>query len=101
MSCLQDVVAADATGHEEGLDPGDEHGDRGPGKKEIEKAKAVAAEVKVVDAEASEEDGEEHAQDLVFAGLLVFGVEPGALVFVHVDGVNGIDWKHGSFLMNQ
>jgi hypothetical protein len=57
-------------------------------------------EVEVMDAKASEEDGEEDSDDLVFAGLFVFGVEPRALLVVHVDGVNGIDWVHDLFLWN-
>ncbi len=49
----------------------------------------------MVDAEAAEEDCEQDADDLVFAGALVFGKEPGSLMIVHVGGVDGIDWIHG------
>ena len=92
---LHDVVLADASWHEEGFGPGDDHGDAGPKKDEVEDAEAVAAEVEVMDAEAAEEDREEDAGDLVLAGAFVFGVEPGALMVVHVDGVDGIGWVHG------
>ena len=92
---LHSVVAADAAGHKEGLDPADDHGDAGPGEDEVEKAEAIAAEVEVMDAEAAEEDGEEDADDLVLAGAFVFGVEPGALLVIHVDGVDGVDGVHG------
>jgi hypothetical protein len=92
---LHDVVAANAAGHKEGFDPADDHGDAGPGEDEVEDAEAVAAEVEVMDAEAAEEDREEDAGDLVLAGSLVFGVEPGALLVVHVDGVDRVDGVHG------
>jgi hypothetical protein len=92
---LGGVVLADAAWHEESFDPGDDHGDAGPGEDEVEKAEAVATEVEVMDAEAAEEDGEEDADDFVLAGAFVFGVEPGSLLVVHVGGVGGIDWVHG------
>ena len=92
---LGGVVLADAARHEKGFDPGDDHGDAGPGEDEIEDAEAVAAKVEVMDAEAAEEDGEEDADDFVLAGALVFGVEPGSLLVVHVDGVDGVGWVHG------
>ena len=79
----------------------DEHGDARPGEEEIENAEAVATKVELMDAEASQDNGEEDADDFVFAGSLVFCVEPSALVFSHADGVDGIDWIHNSFLMNQ
>jgi hypothetical protein len=91
---LGGVVLADAAWHEKGFDPGDDHGDAGPGEDEVEDAEAVAAEVEVMDTEAAEEDGEENADDLVLAGAFVFSVEPGSLVVVHVGGVDGIDWIH-------
>ena len=92
---LHGVVLADASGHEEGFDPGDDHRDAGPGEEEIEEAQSVAAEVEVVDPETAEEDSEEDADDLVFAGAFVFGVEPAALLVVHVDGVDGVCGVHG------
>src|SRR5271170_228242 len=72
---LHHVVTADTTGHKEGFDPGDDHGDAGPGEDEVKDAEAVAAQVEVVDAKAAEEDGEEDTDDLVLVGALVFGVE--------------------------
>ena len=44
-----------------------------------------------MDAEAAEEEREEDADDLIFAGAPVFGVEPGALLVVHAGGVDGVD----------
>jgi len=92
---LHGVVLTDAAGHEEGFDPGDDHGDARPREDEIDDAEAVATKVEVMDAEAAEEDRQEDADDLVFAGALVFGEEPGSLMIVHVGGVVGIDWIHG------
>lgn len=92
---LRGVVLADAARHEEAFNPGDNHGDTGPGEDEVKDAEAVAAEVEVMDAEAAEEEREEDANDLVLAGAFVFGIEPGSLLVVHVDGVDGIGWVHG------
>src|ERR1700678_4336381 len=92
---LHDVVLADASWHEEGFDPADDHGDAGPGEEEVEDAEAVTAEVEVVDPETAEKDGDEDTDDLVLAGALVFGVEPAALLIVHVDGVDGVCGIHG------
>ncbi|HWZ00586.1 MAG TPA: hypothetical protein VNX17_05885 [Edaphobacter sp.] len=92
---LGGVVLADAAWHEEGFDPGDDHGDARPREDEVEEAEAIAAEVEVMDAEAAEEDGEKDADDFVLAGAFLFGVEPGSLMVVHVGGVGGIDWVHG------
>ena len=92
---LHRVVLADSSGHEEGFDPADDHWDAGPGEEEIEEAYAVAAEVEVVDAEAAEEDGDEDADDFVLAGAFVFGIEPAALLVVHVDCVDGVCGIHG------
>ena len=54
-----------------------------------------------MDAEAAKEKGEEDADDFVLAGAFIFGVEPGALVVVHVGGVDGVDGVHMSFLSNE
>jgi len=89
------VVAADARGHDEGFEEANDGGDAGPEEKEIEDAEAVASQIEVVDAEVAEKDGEEDADDRVLAGALVFGVEPGALLVVHVCRVDGIDGVHG------
>ena len=92
---LSGVVLADAAGHKEALDETEDGGDSGPAEEEIEDAEAIAAEVEVMDAEAAEEESEEDANNLVFAGALVFGVEPGALLVVHAGGIDGIDGVHG------
>jgi len=92
---LHCVVLADSGGHEEGFDPGDDHGDACPREDEIDETETVAAEVEVMDAETAEEDCKQDADELVFAGALVFGEEPGSLMIVHVGGVVGIDWIHG------
>src|SRR5260370_9491020 len=42
-----------------------------------------------MDSKAAQEDGKEDADDLVARGLLVLGVEPGALVVGHIGGVDG------------
>lgn len=94
---LLGVVAADAAGGEEGVDPAEHGGDAGPGEEQVEDAEAVAAEVEVVDSEAAEEDGEEDSDDLVAAGLLVLGVEPGALLVGHVGGVDGFGGLHDGY----
>ena len=91
---LHGVVATDARGHDEGLEDADDGGDAGPKEDEIEDAEAVASQIEVMDAETAEKDGEEDADHLVFAGTFVFGVEPGPLMVVHVDGVDGIDSVH-------
>jgi hypothetical protein len=88
------VVLADAAGHEKGFDDAEDGGDAGPEEEEVENAEAVAAEIKVMDAEVAQEDGEEDAEELVFAGPPVFGVEPGALVVGHAGGIDGVGWKH-------
>lgn len=92
---LRGVVAADATGHEEGFDETEDGGDAGPGEEQVEKTEAGAAQVEVVYPEASEEDGEKDADDFVATGVLVLGVEPSSLVIVHSVGVDRIDEVHG------
>ena len=101
MGCLHGVVATDPSRHEEGFDPGDEHGDGGPGEDEIEDSKAVATKVELVNAEASKDDGEEHADDFIFAGGLVFCVEPGPLRFRSCRRCRWDRLEHRSYLMNQ
>lgn len=88
------VVMADATGHEEGFDDAEDGGDASPEEDKVENAEAIAAEIEVMDAEVAKQDGEEDAEELVFAGALVFSVEPGALVVCHASGVDGVGWKH-------
>ena len=97
---LSGVVLADAAGHEEALEETEDGRDAGPEETEIEDAEAVAAKIEVVCAEVSEEEGEEDAEDFVFAGAFVFGEEPGALLLVHSGGVDGVDGVHGSFLLD-
>jgi hypothetical protein len=91
---LGDVVLADAVGHEEAFDPGDDHGDAGPREQKVDDAGGVAAEIEVMDADAAEEESEKDADGLVLAGALVFGVEPGALLLGHVGGVDGVGDLH-------
>ena len=100
ISGLLGVIAADTTGHEEGVDEAENGRDAGPAEQEIEDAEAVAAEVELVDAKATKEDGEEDTDDLVAAGMLVLGVEPAALVVGHVGGVDGIRGLHIEYTPN-
>ena len=91
---LRDVVLPDAVGHKEAFEPGNDHGDAGPEEEEIDDAGGVVAEIEVMDANAAEEEREEDADDLVFAGALVFGIKPRALMVVHVRGVDGVGDLH-------
>ena len=91
---LRDVVGADVAGHEEAVDEAEDVRDSGPEEEQVDDAGGVAAEVELVDAEASEEEREEEAYDLVFAGECVFGVEPVSLSRGHLGGVDGVGWKH-------
>jgi hypothetical protein len=91
---LHGVVLADAAGHEEAFDEAEDGGDARPEEEEIKDAESVAAEIEVMDAEAAKEKSEEDTNDFVSAGAFVFGVEPGALLVVHVDGVDGIGRVH-------
>jgi len=92
---LHCVVATDAAGHEETLEEANDGGDTGPEEEEIKDAEAVATEIEVMGSKVAEYEGEEDAEDLVFAGAFVFGVEPGALLVVHVGGVDGVGRVHG------
>lgn len=92
---LRGVVLADTAGHEEAFDKAEDGGDTGPEEEQVEHAEAVTAEVEVMDAEAAKEEGEEDANEFVFACAFVFGVEPGALLVVHVGGIDGVDGVHG------
>jgi len=87
---LRGVVGTDLSGHEEAVDEAEDGGDAGPEEEEIEDSGGVTVEVELVDAEGSEEESEEYADDLVFGGELVLGVEPGALLGVHLGGVDGV-----------
>jgi hypothetical protein len=91
---LRDVVLTDAVGHEEAFEPGDDHGNAGPAEEKVDDAGGVATEIEVMDADATEEEREEDADDLVFAGALVFGIKPRALMVVHVRGVDGVGDLH-------
>jgi len=91
---LHGVVLADTAGHEEALDEAEDGGDACPEEAQIKNAESVAAEVEVMDTEAAKEESEEDADDFVSAGAFVLGVEPGALLIVHVDGVDGIGGVH-------
>lgn len=88
------IIVADAAGHEKGFDKTEEGGDSGPEENEIEDAEPVAPEIEVMDAEVAQEGGEEDTEEFVFAGALIFGVEPGALVVAHAGGIDGVGWKH-------
>ena len=92
---LRGVVLADAARHEETFDEAEKGGNAGPEEDEVEDAEAVATKIELMDAEAAEQEGEEDADGLVLAGALVFGVEPGALLVIHVGGVDGVDGVHG------
>ena len=94
ISGLLGVIAADPSGHEEGVDEAEDGRNPGPGEKQIGKAETVAADVKVVNAKAAQKDGEKDADGLVVARVLVFGVEPAALMVAHVRGVDGIGGVH-------
>lgn len=94
---LRSVVGADVAGHEEAVDEAEDVRDSGPEEEQVEDAGGVATKVELVDAEASEEEREEEAYDLVFAGECVFGVEPVSLSRGHLGGVDGVGWKHRWF----
>jgi len=91
---LSGVVLTDSARHEEALDPGDDHWDAGPRKQKVDDAGGVATKIEVMNADAAEEEREEDADDLVFAGALVFGIKPRALMVVHVRGVDGVGDLH-------
>jgi hypothetical protein len=84
------VVGTNVSGHEETVDEAEDGGDAGPEEEQVEDSGGVAVEVELVDAEGSEEESEEETDDLVLAGALVLGVEPGALLGVHLGGVDGV-----------
>ena len=88
------VIAANAIRRQEGVDQPEDGGDAGPAEQQVDDAEPVAPEIEVMRAEAAEEDGEEDADDLVFAGALILGIEEGALGIVHVAGVNGVRELH-------
>ena len=85
---LRGVVGTDPAGHEEAVDEAEDGGDAGPEEEQVEDAGGVAIEVELVDAEGAEEEGEEYADEFVFGGEFVLGVEPGALLGVHLGGVD-------------
>ena len=91
---LLGVIAADTARHEEGVDETEDSRDAGPAEQEIEDAEAVAADVKVVDAKAAKEEGEEDTDDLLATGMLILGVKPAALVVGHVGGVDRTNGLH-------
>ena len=92
---LRGVVGADLAGHEEAVDEAEDGGDAGPAEEQVPDAGGVAADIELVDAEAAEEEGEEEADELFLAGAFVFGVEPGALLGVHLVEIGGIG--HGVY----
>jgi hypothetical protein len=85
---------ADAAWHEEAFYDAEDGGDSGPEEEKIDYTGGVAAEIEVVNAETAEEEREQDADDFVFAGTFVFGVEPGSLLIVHIRGVDGVDDLH-------
>ncbi len=88
------VVQADAVWHKEAFDNAEDCGDAGPKKDEVDDACGVSPEIEVVDAECAKEEREQDANHLVFAGTFVFGIEPGALVVVHMCGVERVGELH-------
>ena len=92
--CLRGVVLADAAGHEEAFYEAEKGGNTCPEKNEIENSETIATEIEVMDAEATKQQGEQDADDLILTGALVFGVEPAALLVIHVGGVDGVNRVH-------
>jgi len=88
------VVAAHATGHEEGLDKAQDRRYARPAEQQVQHARDIPAQVEVVDAEAAEKERQQHADDLIAARLLVFSKEPGPLVRGHGSGINRIVDRH-------
>jgi hypothetical protein len=84
------VVGTDPAGHEEALDEAEDGGDAGPEEEQVEDSGGVAVEVELMDAEGAEEESEEYADEFVLAGELVLGVEPSALLGVHLRGIDGV-----------
>src|SRR5580704_8266827 len=95
IDCLSRVVLADAEGHEEALDESEDGGDTRPKEEEIDNAGCVSAKVEMVGTKAAEEEREQEPDHLIFASTFVLGVEPRALLVVHIDGVDGVGGIHG------
>ena len=87
---LLSVVLAYTAGHEEGFNPAKDSRNSGPGQNQIDEAGAVAPKIKVVNPKAAQEDSEKNADDFIPAGMLIFGVEPAALMVGHIRGINRI-----------
>ncbi len=73
------VPAANASGHEEGFDEGDETGNTGPTEHQVQDRQAVLAKIESVRAEAAEEEGEQEADGRIFAPRKVLTLERDAL----------------------
>jgi len=95
IDCLSRVVLADAEGHEEAFDESEDGGDTRPEEEKIDNAGGVSAKVEMVGTKAAKEEREEEPYHLIFASTFVFGVEPGALLAVHIGGVDGVGGIHG------
>lgn len=88
------VVLADAARHEETLNEAEDGGDASPEEDEIQDAGGVSAQVKVMSAEVSQDEGEKKSDDLIFVGAFVLCVEPAALLIGHAGGVERVDDLH-------
>jgi hypothetical protein len=77
---LDGVELAHATRHEETLNEAEQGGNARPEKEKVENAETGAAQIKVVRAEAAEEESEEDADNLVAANGLKLLVEDGLRV---------------------
>lgn len=87
---LHGVIGADSPGHQEGFDESEKSGNAGPTEDKVKNAESVAVEIEVMQAKAAEEEGQENSDDLLASSLLIFGVEPCALMLGHSGGVERI-----------
>jgi hypothetical protein len=54
----------------------------------------------MMESEAAKKDGEEHSHHFIATGLLIFGVEPRALVLCHSSGIERIGIVHSCLTSN-
>lgn len=88
------VVITDPARHQEAFDESEDRRDSRPGKEHIQDAQTVAAQIEVMNAEAPEQEREENAHGLFLASVLIFGIEPGTLLRIHVGGVHRVAKRH-------